>query len=194
MRNRISFGFRTSDILRRSFLQTKAHPSRSFRPFSSTFAREKSPKLTTRFSGPQPDLPKEALTYQSLKELNEGVGDLAIKNPVTPYTSLPEGSLISFEQIHPFPNQDLSSTRPAPLQTPAAPLPEEHGGVVPIGVRLSYLYRLGKAYGSFYKTGLKNVWYNFKEYQKVKERLGPYHINDVVKYGGKNGLPTISRR
>ena len=106
----------------------------------------------------------------------------------------PEGPLISLDQIHPLPNQDLSSTRPAVLRTPEAPQRHEHGGIVPVNVMFPYLYRLGKAYVTFYKTGLKNVWLNYKEYRDIKKRLGPLHINDVVKYGGKDGLPTISRR
>ena len=100
---------------------------------------------------------------------------------------------ISFELTQPFPEQDLSSTRPAKLEAPEAPSPAQFGGVVPVSERAKYLYRTGRSYLSFYKTGLKNIWSNYKEYQVIKQRLGGRSITDAAKYGYSDGQP-ISRR
>ena len=100
---------------------------------------------------------------------------------------------ISFELTQPFPKQDLSSTRPVKLETPEALNPAQFGGVVPVSERGKYLYRLGRSYLSFYKSGLQNVWSNYKEYRSIKQRLGGRSITDVAKYGFPDGQQ-ISRR
>jgi hypothetical protein len=170
----------------------QSRPTWPLRPFSITTARCKSSKIRTPFSGPRRDSPQEDVTTSSPepRSKNTRVSSLSpIRN-----SCLAEEPLISLELTRPFPARDLSSTRPAILETPETPQPHGHDGAIPISVRLSYLYRLGKSYLSFYKTGLKNVWFNYKEYRKIKERLGSFPLNDVVKYGGKDGRPTISRR
>ena len=59
---------------------------------------------------------------------------------------------------------------------------------------IKYVVKLGKAYLSFYKTGLKNVWSNYKEYRKIKARLGRYNLQDAVKYCHPDIEPGITRR
>jgi hypothetical protein len=55
-----------------------------------------------------------------------------------------------------------ASTLPAPLDVPE----REKGQGLP-----SYLYKCGKAYLGFYKTGIKNVWYNYKEAKKIQHKV-----------------------
>lgn len=104
---------------------------------------------------------------------------------------------ILIKSVRPTPDQDLSSTRPAKLESPVGPVPEVDGSVS-ITVRTKYLYALGRSYLSFFKTGLKNIWNNRKEYNEIKARLGPFTAEDAALYGGqtKNGrfIPTITRR
>ena len=113
---------------------------------------------------------------------------------------------LRIDPVKPTPNQDLSSTRPAELEAVEAPAQGEDGSV-PIANRAKYLFRLGKSYVNFYKTGLKNIWYNRKEYNKIKARLGPHHPTHAALYGGQviyrneNGnqveigrVPEITRR
>jgi hypothetical protein len=90
----------------------------------------------------------------------------------------------------PFPNNNLTSTRPAPLETPKGPLRESDGSVT-LKSRASYLYRLGKAYLTFYKTGFMNIWSNYKEFLDLRTRLGGIDIHECVKYGRD---PKITRR
>lgn len=189
-----SVGLRATITLLRSPNFAASRPPHSLRPFSIIAARCKSPKIRTRFSGPQPDSSKDPVTSTSPKQVTK---ETRVSYLPSPNTLVPSGSgetEISFAETRPFPDQDLASTRPAALQTPEAPKPQDHDGSIPISVQLSYFYRLGKSYVSFYKTGLKNIWFNYKEYRKIKQRLGSYSLNDVVKYSGKHGRPTISRR
>lgn len=192
MRIRSPGGLRGPVFVPLSPYGVQSRPTGSLRPFSITTAKCKSSKIRTPFSGPRRNSPQEDVTISSPKPRSKNT---RVSHPsLVPNSCLAEESLISFEQTRPFPEQDLSSTRPAPLESPEAPQSHDHNGSVPISVRLSYLYRLGRSYLSFYKTGLKNVWFNYKEYRKIKERLGSFPLNDVVKYGGKGGRPTISRR
>jgi hypothetical protein len=192
MRIRSPRGLRGPSFVPYSPYSVESRPTWSLRPFSITTARCKSSKIHTPFSGPQRDSPQENVTISSPEPRSKNTR-VSYLSPIR-NSCLAEEPLISLESTRPFPERDLSSTRPAPLETPEAPQPHSHDGAVPISVRLSYLYRLGKSYLSFYKTGLKNVWFNYKEYRKIKERLGSFPLNDVVKYGGKDGRPTISRR
>jgi hypothetical protein len=191
---RSTIGLRASNVLPHSLHLVTSLPTRSLRPFSITIARCKSPKIRTRFSGPQSGSPEETVTFTSSKQLAEKRTVSYPQPPIAQDSSISGETVISFAETRPFPHQDLSSTRPAALKTPEAPKPQDHNGAVPINVRFSYLYRLGRSYVSFYKTGLKNIWFNYKEYRKIKQRLGSFPLNDVVKYSGKDGHPTISRR
>ena len=55
-----------------------------------------------------------------------------------------------------------------PLTTlpPHLDLPDRGSEAYPI-----YLYRIGRAYGTFYKDGLKNVWRNHKDASALKKRV-----------------------
>jgi hypothetical protein len=192
MRIRSPGGLRGPVFVPLSPYSIQSRPTGSLRPFSITTARCKSSKIRTPFSGPRHNSSQEDVTISSPEPRSKNTR-VSYPSPVR-NSCLAEEPLISLEQTRPFPEQDLSSTRPAPLETPEAPQPHNHNGSIPISVRLSYLYRLGKSYLSFYKTGLKNVWFNYKEYRKIKERLGSLPLNDAVKYGGRDGRPTISRR
>lgn len=101
---------------------------------------------------------------------------------------------VDLKLTKPFPTQDLSSTRPAVLEVPEPLNPDDFAGNVPIQEQAKYYFRLGKSYLSFYKTGMKNIYSNYKEYREIKQRLGPLPINDAVKYGGQGGRPSITRR
>jgi hypothetical protein len=85
---------------------------------------------------------------------------------------------------------DLSSTLPAPLVLPDGPVKDEDGSIT-LSSRASYLFKLGKAYVGFYKTGVKNIWSNYKDYRGLQKRLGGTNIHDLVKYAS---TPSISRR
>jgi len=96
-------------------------------------------------------------------------------------------------------NDDLASTRPAPLDLVA--LDRRDDGSVTLQGRVTYWFHLGKAYLKFYKTGLKNIWTNYKEVREIKAQLGPYTLNQAAKYGGQSitsdpqrKVPIITRR
>ncbi len=90
----------------------------------------------------------------------------------------------------PHPENDLSSTRPARLNVPEGPAKAQDGSIS-LKTRGSYLIQLGKAYAGFYKTGVKNIWYNYKEYRSLLRRFSGTDIHDQVKY---EPTPKISRR
>lgn len=71
---------------------------------------------------------------------------------------------------------DLSTTRPAPMKMPEAPNPRawpHSQSMNPTRWDYGYLFKLGKAYLTFYKTGFKNVWVNWKTMKQIKKRMGP---------------------
>ena len=90
----------------------------------------------------------------------------------------------------PHPENDLSSTRPARLAPPAGPIKDEAGAIT-LKNRASYLYQLGKAYARFYKTGVKNIWSNYKEYRELRRKFGGADIHDLVRHAS---TPAITRR
>ncbi|KIW20045.1 hypothetical protein PV08_00620 [Exophiala spinifera] len=81
-------------------------------------------------------------------------------------------------------SQDLSSTHPAPLDTPP-PLKrtDYDDGQIPLKDKVHRLFKVGKAYLQFYKTGLKNIWRNYKELRAIRARLGTDKLEDLIKYG-----------
>ena len=85
----------------------------------------------------------------------------------------PSHRKIVLNLIKPIPSQDLTSTRPAKIEYPEGPESDDDGNVA-ITARAKYLYALGRAYVTFYKTGLKNIWNNRKEYKEIKTRLGHF--------------------
>ncbi|KAL6244392.1 hypothetical protein RBB50_008634 [Rhinocladiella similis] len=86
-------------------------------------------------------------------------------------------------------SQDLSSTHPAPLSTPP-PLKrtDYDNGQIPLNDKVYRLFKVGKAYLQFYKTGFKNIWHNYKELRAIRARLGTDKFEDVIKYG-RPGAP-----
>jgi hypothetical protein len=79
-------------------------------------------------------------------------------------------------------------TQPAHLETPGPLSRKDYShGRIPISERAKWLYQLGKGYLTFYKTGLKNVWLNYKELRKIRARIGQQSLEDVVKYGLRSG-------
>lgn len=69
----------------------------------------------------------------------------------------------------------LDTTRPAPLDLPEPPHPLAYPSSRsknPSKWDFKYLFRLGKAYGSFYWTGIKNVYANHKTRTDILKRLG----------------------
>ncbi|KAI5290143.1 hypothetical protein KEM54_002346 [Ascosphaera aggregata] len=58
----------------------------------------------------------------------------------------------------------------APTTTLPAPIEGVHRDAFNSSVK--YYFALGKAYVSFYKTGMKNVYYNYKAAQKLREDTG----------------------
>ncbi|KAK2812191.1 hypothetical protein FQN50_001549 [Emmonsiellopsis sp. PD_5] len=62
-----------------------------------------------------------------------------------------------------------STTRPAPLDLPSKP-------ISPADSKLKYYYALGKAYVSFYKSGLKHVYHNYRASLPLRRslKLPPY--------------------
>jgi hypothetical protein len=106
----------------------------------------------------------------------------------TPEVSAASRNHVAPEKLNP--ENDLSSTLPAPLVVPDGPAKGEDGSIT-LRSRVSYLYKLGKAYVGFYKTGVKNIWFNYKQYRELQARLGGTNIHDLVKYAS---TPSISRR
>jgi hypothetical protein len=80
-------------------------------------------------------------------------------------------------------SRDLSTSLPAKLESPAPLKKEDFNGSIPVKERAKWLFRLGKGYLNLYKTGIKNIWYNWTELKKIYERIGGRNLNDVVKYG-----------
>jgi hypothetical protein len=90
----------------------------------------------------------------------------------------------------PHSENDLSSTRPARLDPPEGPIKDEAGAIT-LKNRASYLFQLGKAYARFYKTGVKNIWSNYKEYRDLRRKFGGADIHDLVRHAS---TPAITRR
>ena len=71
--------------------------------------------------------------------------------------------------------RSLETTRPAPLDLPAAPHPlawPSSASKNPTNWDFKYLFYLGRAYGKFFWTGVKNVYSNYKTTSGLKKRLG----------------------
>ncbi|KIW64913.1 hypothetical protein PV04_07217 [Phialophora macrospora] len=102
------------------------------------------------------------------------------------YPSIP---LEGFVPRAPLSDRDLASTTPAKLETPAPLKQEDYNGQIPIGDQARWLFRLGKSYLAFYKTGFKNVWHNYQELRKIRAKVGKRRLEELVKYGSGNGGP-----
>lgn len=163
---------------------------------SNASATEHAPRSVSKSS-----LPKPTTTAQQQSQDS--------KSDPKPSAQVDNGTSfrpLFIDPVKPTPNQDLASTRPADLETvPSAK--ENESGNIPISARASYFFRLGKSYVTFYKTGVKNIWNNRKEYKKIKARLGSHTLESVALYGGQavnpsrdssraegKKIPTITRR
>jgi hypothetical protein len=107
-----------------------------------------------------------------------------------PLDLVPEHTNDDFDDSY----RTLDSTRPAILEI-VTQLPDE-----PL---YKYLYRLGKSYLSFYKTGLKNIRRNWRERSELRNWCHPFTMQGIARYGGtphytRNKemipIPHISRR
>lgn len=131
--------------------------------------------------------------------------DRTTPNPATSHyedaSKYPAIRLKDFSPKEPISSRDLVSTRPAKLESPEPLKQEDFNGDIPVSDRLKWFYRLGRSYLAFYKTGFKNIWYNYKELKKIRGTLEGRTLEDVVKYGllkegDGNGeqVPILSRR
>ena len=127
-------------------------------------------------------------------------GQISTHSPIATLKTRPPLQSVSQEALSsssydlaptvPHPENNLSSTRPATLDLPKEAVREVDGSTT-LQNHVSYLFQLGKAYLKFYKTGFKNIWYNYKEYQDLRKRFSRFDVNDCIKYGSG---PKISRR
>ncbi|KAK5230141.1 hypothetical protein LTR72_001676 [Exophiala xenobiotica] len=124
--------------------------------------------------------------------------DQTTPNPVTTHY-LPSPSYPSIS-LKPYPsnvqasiNRDLSSNRPPPLETPP-PLErtDYDDGQIPLGDQAKRLFRVGKAYLTFYKTGFKSIWSNYKDLRAIHARLGTRKLENIIKYGSSSAADTTN--
>ena len=115
------------------------------------------------------------------------------QTPAFGYTASTEGQStpISFAQVKPSP--DPVTTRPAEVESPEPLDPKDYDGSIPITERAKHLYRIGRAYGRFYKIGFKNIWHNYKAMREIKKKLGPLSIYEGVFRSKPNSPNAISR-
>ncbi|RKF81059.1 putative letm1-like protein [Golovinomyces cichoracearum] len=89
------------------------------------------------------------------------------------FTKKIESQTIVFQRLRYSSSHSLAngpaSTLPASLDSPTRK---------PGQAAFSYYYSVGKAYLGFYKTGMKNIYYNYKASQKIEDII-------ESKYGGK---------
>ncbi|KAM0710387.1 hypothetical protein Q7P35_002749 [Cladosporium inversicolor] len=94
----------------------------------------------------------------------------------------PRNKTNNSSNLPPTPKFNLKTRSPAPPSTaqslaaalnpppttlpPPLDLPTKGSEAYPI-----YLYRIGRAYGTFYKNGLKSVWHNHKSASTLKKRI-----------------------
>ena len=91
-------------------------------------------------------------------------------------------------------HDDLHTTRPAPLHLPDFPETDSQGNVA-LQIRFKYLYNLGKGYLTFYKTGFKNIWANYKLYRKLDNKILGLPTSDMCALVSQDqDTPRISRQ
>lgn len=120
-----------------------------------------------------------SLRYKSNLATERQARDISDSEGQPLYPPLAVNSKYAIEGIVP----DLSSTRPAPLNVPEAPHPyawPHSRSLNPTRWDFGYLFKLGKAYLMFYKTGFKNVWDNRKKMKQIQGRLGPHGANTAA--------------
>ena len=118
----------------------------------------------------------------ALRQVSQAVNTTAAAPPALPQ---PDAVKSAFEIISANAKSDPinppRSTIPPPLNLPEKG--DENG--------LVYLYRLGRAYGTFYKDGIKAVWFNRKASKLLRERLQEAGVKDTTT-AVKNGQITRS--
>ena len=197
-------GIRQS-LVTKTFTSRVVPPQPRHKSSSKTLRRNKQPPALTA----NPPLPPKPKPTQSDTKPRRPHKNALLETPPPSYSAFankneengPKFREIILNSINPTPKQDLSSTRPAEIGSPDGP-ERDDGGNVTTAARAKYLYSLGKAYLTFYKTGLKNIWNNRKEYNEIKSRLGPISPEEAALYGGQplnendpqTVVPTITRR
>lgn len=88
------------------------------------------------------------------------------------------------------PRSDLSSTRPAPLILPEGPRRDQDQSIK-VKDRVWHLIHTGRAYVTFYKAGIKNVFRNIKEYNGIRTKFRIIDVHRTIRAGWS---PEISRR
>lgn len=81
--------------------------------------------------------------------------------------------------------KDLTSTRPPPLLLPEPPHPHawpRKGNWDPKRWDFKYLFSLGKAYGKFYWTGVKQLYGNFKIMFRINKELNGTFPDAAARY------------
>ncbi|KAK7888095.1 hypothetical protein LTR67_008972 [Exophiala xenobiotica] len=162
-------------------LSSRTRPPSSSTWLPATQRRDNSTSTSTRRPSPSPSPSHDLL-------------DQTTPNPVTTHYS-PSPSYPSIS-LKPYPsnvqasiNRDLSSTRPPPLETPP-PLErtDYDDGQIPLGDQAKRLFRVGKAYLTFYKTGFKSIWSNYKGLRAIHARLGTRKLENIIKYGSSSAI------
>lgn len=186
----------------RSSLSCSGYVCRSFRPLVQGNVHQRAPahsdaRARFRKTSAQTQQPKHtakvATTLVKTRQDRSRAPGAVFKSHNSPLSIPPEAAGTPSPDLAsrvPSGKNDLSSTRPAHLDLPDRPN-GEIGGSVTLKSRGTYLYQLGKAYLGFYKTGVKNIWANYKEYRDIRRRLNGTDIHRSVKHAPS---PAITRR
>lgn len=150
-------------------LSTTLQKTASNTPPQSQWRKQALASLNDRSGRPTIDLKNSRSKFGFLPP------DVYLQHPTYPAISLdplPEVETADIER-------SLDSTRPAPLET-VTRKPEDSA--------FSYYLRLGRSYYAFYKTGLKNIRANWKEFSVIKGFIQPFTLGAVARYGGSHEL------
>ncbi|KAL4907635.1 hypothetical protein BDW74DRAFT_111375 [Aspergillus multicolor] len=115
-----------------------------------------------RVSNLTPQFPHLTLTTPFLQQTHRHRFQLQLRAPYTGESSNRTPSPNFSEDVNPPP-----STRPAEIETPA-PL----GPSASAGDKAKQLLAYGRAYLAFYKTGVKNVYHNYRASLPIRRSLG----------------------
>lgn len=201
-----SITFRHVIVPTQSWQQLRPKSSSTRSPSSRRGNKQRTPEGTqppsfSKLNSTAPETRKEVPQKSEHFKSNPEPSSPAYSFPTVTHVDGLKFRPLIINPVKPTPNQDLKSTRPAELEATLPPEQDQDGNVA-IAARAGYFYRLGKSYLTFYKTGLKSIWNNRKEYNKIKARLGSYTPEDAALYGGQQvsnerapeRIPTITRR
>ncbi|EEH49888.2 uncharacterized protein PADG_05967 [Paracoccidioides brasiliensis Pb18] len=136
----------------------------SMRP-AGALHRRTPPPITTP---PHPKIQNNRLLFPALLHSN-GMSIAHFSSTPSPLrpppttTSASAASTITNPVVITSPLNPPTTTLPAPISLPSKD---------PTTAKLKYYYTLGKAYLTFYKTGLKNVYHNYRASLPLRRRLG----------------------